>query len=204
MNPWKKLLHIGTVAGLCFGGTVFAQESAMSSFSTGGHTVYNLRTGVIEPGGETVLIAAAFDGAVLCFSKDGKRIWKNDQNQAVPYDLDVANLDGDGRDETLLASADGTLYVFDHQGALLWKFSRETPLLQVHAAKKPAGTTVILTGGIERKLYALSPQGKVLHTREFDSVIRHIRAGNILGDGKEYASVLFTKNANTVTFIATF
>jgi hypothetical protein len=196
MDVLKKWLRTGTVAVLCCGGSVFAKESAMSSFSTGGYTVYNLRTGVIEPGGETVLIAAAFDGAVLCFFRDGKLIWKNEQNQAMPYDLDIADLDGDGRDETLLASADGTLYVFDHQGALRWKFSREPPLLQVCVVKKPDGTAVVLTGGIERKLYALSPQGKVLHTREFDSVIRHIRAGNILGDGKEYASVLFAKNAN--------
>ncbi len=137
-----------------------------------------------------MIIAAAFDGSVLCYSKAGELIWKNSENTAFPYDLEVADITGDGRDETLLASADGTLHVFDHQGILLWTFSREAPLLQVCVAKNADGERVILTGGIERVLYVLSAKGAMLHSREFTSVIRHIQVGNIMGDGKPHAAVV--------------
>ncbi|MEI6176152.1 MAG: hypothetical protein WCS43_04605 [Verrucomicrobiota bacterium] len=40
--------------------------SAVSLFSTGGHTVYHLRPATVERGGGRVIISAAYDGSVLC------------------------------------------------------------------------------------------------------------------------------------------
>ena len=48
---------------------------------------------------------------------------------------------------------------------------------------------MILTGGVEQVLYALSPEGKVLRKLETKHCIRHVRAGNILGTAQDYVAV---------------
>lgn len=180
-------------------GYAVAEPVAVHSFSTGGHTVYQLRTGKLTAGGDTVLMAAAYDGALICFSKEGTLLWKNDINKAIPYDLAVADIDGDGCDDTLLASADGSLYAFDHRGELRWIFSREAPLMQVCVVKRPDGDISILTGGFERILYSLSPLGEIVQQRTFEHAIRHIRCGDILGEGKSYAVVLTSRTTGSVS-----
>ncbi len=174
-------------------------EEALQSFSTGGHTVYHLRCGRIAPTGDGVLFAAALDGSVLCLTKQGKLLWKNQANRSLPLDLEVADIDGDGKDEALVAAADGNLYALDHTGKLLWRFSRVPPLLQVCAITKTSRGTVILTGGIEKKLYALSPDGKVLGFVEYPNIVRHIRSGKFLEGGKECAAVLTVKTDKNVS-----
>jgi lambda-carrageenase len=168
------------------------------SFSTGGHTVYQLRMARIQPDENRVLVAAAYDGTVLCLTTEDNLgvnlIWKNQINQALPLDLDVEDLDGDGREEMLLASADGTLYVFDHNGELRWRFECEAPMIQVRALIGKSGRPTILAGGIDKRLYALSPDGDVLKSLEFDYPVRHIRSGDFLGDGHEYAAGITAKN----------
>lgn len=195
---------IGAFASILFLAVGASGEEAVKAFSTGGHTVYHLRCGVMQPNGESVLVAAAFDGAVLCHTVRGELIWKNQASSAFPFDLEVADIDGDGRDETLVASADGALSVIDHTGKLLWRFHREAPLLQVCATTGPKQRTVILTGGVEKKLYALSPEGRILATTESPYVVRHIRSGNILGDGNEYAAVVTAKNDKSRFFLQLF
>lgn len=108
------LLACGSTTRAAFSG----DDDAFHAFSTGGHTVYHLRCGQIQSVGDRALIAASLDGTVLCFTRDGDLLWKNQANRSLPLDLDVADLDGDGRDETLVASADGVLYVLDHAGQL--------------------------------------------------------------------------------------
>jgi len=98
-------------------------------------------------------------------------------------------LDGDGLDEILVASADGVLYAIGHDGRPLWAFQTPAPLFQVASAKLPDGSTVLLTGGVEQTLYVLSAAGKVVRTMKTDHCIRHIRTGDIEGNGREYAAI---------------
>ena len=200
------LQHGTTFLLLCILATLPTASDAepLQSFSTNGHTVYHLRCGQVEPSGNTALMAAALDGTTLCYTHDGKLLWKNDTNRSLPLDLAVADLNGDGRDETLTASADGGLYAFDHAGKLKWQFRREPPLIQVCAVTGTSQGPVILTGGIEKKLYALSADGEVLHTAEFPYPVRHIRSGNFLGDGKNYAAVVTAKNDTSRYFLQLF
>ena len=184
-------------------GSLSAAEP-LQGFSTGGHSVYHLRCGRLEPSGEPVLMAAAYDGAVLCYTRDGNLLWKNETNRSLPLDLAIADLDGDRRDETLVASADGNLYAFDHSGTVQWQFRREPPLIQVCAVTGTSQETIVLTGGIEKKLYALSADGDVLKSVEFPYPIRHIRSGNFLGDGKNYAAVITAKNDTSRFFLQLF
>ncbi|MCL5745472.1 MAG: PQQ-binding-like beta-propeller repeat protein, partial [Acidobacteria bacterium] len=169
---------------------VAAQQSLpVRGFSTGGHTVYHVRPATVSNGGGRVIISAALDGSVLCHTPEGRLVWKAQTGGNMPFDLAVADIDGDRLDETLVASADGALYAIDHDGKPLWTFRRTAPLFQVAAAKLAGGATVILTGGVEQVLYELSATGKVLRTLETEHPIRHIRAGDITGSGRDHAAV---------------
>jgi len=165
------------------------QKTPVTGFSTAGHTVYDLRPATVEPAGGRVVITAAYDGSVLCYRASGELLWQASAGGSFPLDMAVADIDGDNLDETLIASADGSLYAIDHDGQPLWKFVRTPPLYRVCVARSRSGAPVILTGGVEQVLYALSPAGKILRSLKLEHVIRHLRAGNILGDGRQYAAV---------------
>ncbi len=174
---------------------------AADSFSTNGHTVFHLRMATIQPGQQRVLVAAAYDGTVLCLTRAGDLIWRNQITQGLPTDLDVRDLDGDGRDESLLASADGTLYALDHAGEVRWKVHREPPLIQVCAVCGEDRVPTIVTGGVERRLFALSPDGTVVKELDVKYPVRHIRSGDFLGDGREVAAVITAKNDRSRFFL---
>ncbi len=194
------LLAIGCVATVSQIASA-VQSSSLDGFATGGHIIYQLQCGQIQPRGDTVIVAAATDGTVLCFSKSGKLIWKNQDNHALPLDLEVNDIDGDGYAETLVASADGTLYVWDHEGTVKWRFQRVAPLIQGCVVKGDHQPTVVLTGGIDKTLFALSPEGNVVNSLASPYVVRHIRCGNFLGDGKQYAAVVTAKNDHSRFFL---
>ena len=63
---------------------------------------------------------------------------------------------------------------------------------------------MILTGGVEKKLYSLSAQGTVLGVQESPYVVRHIRAGDFLGDGNKRAAVVTAKNDRSRFFLQLF
>lgn len=162
------------------------------NFSTHGQTVYHLQTGYVTKG-KKAIITTSINGAVKCFSPEGKLLWTSDTtNNGFPFDLCVANIDNDGFDEVLVAYGNGTLCAYSHNGNSLWTFSRLPPLYQVSVARKADGTAIIFTGGPEKILYALSPQGKVINTMHTEHCIRHIRAGNVMNNGKDYVAVATT------------
>ena len=169
-------------------------EAALSAFSTGGHTVYHLRPATIAGGGERAIVSASFDGFLLCHTPDGKLLWKASLGGGMPFDLTVADIDGDGLDEALVASADGCLYAIGHDGRPLWTFSKTAPLFQVSAARLPGVGMRILTGGVEQVLYELSAKGEIIDTLITPNCIRHVRSGNVLGDGRDYTAVATTSS----------
>ena len=194
-------MFVGALIALAPVPTLAKGRNALDAFATGGHTIYHLRCAQVDPTSDPVIIGAALDGTVLCFRDDGTLLWKNQANHALPLDLEVADIDRDGRDEILVASADGTLYAIDHTGGSSWRFSREPPLVQVSAVTAKSGGTVILTGGIEKKLYALSPAGKVLKSLDMPYAIRHIRSGEFQGKGRHCAAVVTAKNDRSRFFL---
>ena len=130
-------------------------NSAVDIFSTNGHTIYHLKPATVDNSGKRAIISAAYDGTVLCHYTDGTLIWKSQTGGFFPNHLDVSDIDSDGLDESFVASADGSLYVFNDDGKLLWKFSREAPLLNV-CVLSYNNSKIILTGGIERIIYAFT------------------------------------------------
>lgn len=166
-----------------------AAKTADIAFSTGGHTVYHLKPATVSKDGGRVVIAAAYDGYVTCHGDEGRLLWKIQPGTGFPFDLKVGDIDGDGLDEALVASSDGKLYAIDHDGRLLWTFSAAPPLYQAGIAKIASGSVVVLTGGVDKTLYALSQSGEIVAKFAADGVIRLIQTGPILGDGVNYAAV---------------
>ncbi|MHB8902156.1 MAG: outer membrane protein assembly factor BamB family protein, partial [Thermoguttaceae bacterium] len=163
-------------------------SEAPSSFSTGGHTIYHLGSAALS-GGQRGIVAAAYDGAVLCYTPQGKQLWIARFGNDFPYDLCVADIDGDPQDEALVATAGGELLAIDDDGSLLWSFNRTAPLFQVAAARQADGTPIILTGGVDQELYALSSQGELRGSLKTEHCIRHIRTGDFRGDGRDGVAV---------------
>lgn len=151
---------------------------AVTSFPTGGHTVYHLRPASVGASGAgRAIFSAAYDGTVLCHTQQGKLLWKTRPSPGFPFDLASADIDGDGLDEALVASSDGGLYAIDHDGRPLWTFKREPPLYQVVVQSDSSGNVRVQTGGIERVLYTLAADGTVVTQEARPTVIRR------LGDG---------------------
>jgi len=165
--------------------TVFATDNTkISSFSTNGTPVYHIKTGMLQPDKRAV-ITASINGVVQCFTPNGKPIWKAETGGGFPFDLCVADIDKDGMDEVFVASGNGTLYAFDNNGKVLWKFVRVAPLFQVSVAGNDQGEALVITGGVEQVLYALSPKGEIVNEIKTDACIRHIRTGRISGTNKD-------------------
>lgn len=186
----------GALTALSFlaaGGASAAGGEALRSFVTGGHTVYHIKCAKVGSDAQAI-VGACYDGAVVCYSTNGERLWINDERHGFPLDLAVADIDGDGLDEALVAYGDGTLAAIDSDGKTMWQFVRPAPLIQVAVAIDLKAGPIILTGGTEKTLFALSPKGELRGSKEFEYLIRHIRVGNILGDGRQYAAVVENKN----------
>ncbi len=166
-------------------------DQEINSFSTNGHTVYHLRTGSVSKE-QRAVFTASIDGVVQCFKLNGKLIWQAGTDGGFPFDLCVADIDNDGLDEVLVASGNGSLYAFDNNGKSLWTFSKEPPLYQVSVARQKDGSAIVLAGGVEQILYAISPKGEVVKKLKTQHCIRHIRTGNILNDANDYVALATT------------
>ena len=148
-----------------------------AGFSTGGHTVYHLSPATVDRSGERAVVTASYDGTVLCHRPDGRLVWQSHTNGSFPFALDAADITGDGLDESFAACSDGRLYAFGPDGALLWTFKRAAPLWAVKVTSDNQGNPLILTGGVDRILYALDRDGNIRGHCETDGVIRLIGCG---------------------------
>jgi hypothetical protein len=172
-------------------------SSPLFAFSTGGHTVYHLKPATVNNTGSRVIVSAAFDGTVLCHYPTGELLWKSQENKDFPFDLAVADINNDGFDEVFISTSGGKVFAFSPQGNLLWKYSTTYSLFQVCPVKLSSGEWRILTGGVEKKVFCLSPSGVQLSAFSAGDVVRHIRKGNIMGDGNEYAAIATTNQGLT-------
>jgi len=164
--------------------------TALTSFTTGGHTVYHLQPATVM-GKQRAIVCATFDGTVMCYTPTGTLLWSKKVNNYFPYDLAVADVNGDGLDETFVATANGTVDAYGADGTPLWSFTTTSglPLYKVCPTKTASGSAVILTGGVEKILYSISATGTQLKTYKTLYAIREIKKGNIFGDGKDCAAI---------------
>jgi lambda-carrageenase len=182
-----KKLWMGFLLGMMIT-ACSSEHPVVNSFSTDGHVIYHVQPATVQPNDRAV-VAAAYDGDVLCYTPDGTLLWQAATGEGFPFDLCVADIDADGLDESFVASSDGSLYAFDNDGTPLWTFRQTAPLFQVCVVKLPSGKSQIYTGGIDKTLYALDAGGKLTNTLQLDYIVRHMRAGDIGGTGQTQIAI---------------
>ena len=170
-----------------------------SAFTTNGHTVYHLRTARHDARGSRAIISAAYDGTVLAHTPEGRLLWQQKPSGHFPFDLAVADIDEDGRDEIFVATAGGTVDALSPDGRLLWSYTTDggSILYQVCPVRTQSGEWRILTGGVAEEVLALSSTGQLVQRHPAGDVVRLMRKGNIMGDGKDYVAITTTSSARS-------
>ncbi|TXF86675.1 T9SS type A sorting domain-containing protein [Neolewinella aurantiaca] len=136
-------------------------QGAIRSFDTG-YTVTKVRTAEDHNG--TYLIASTHEGTILAMSYDGTIRWKNELSGFVNHDVFCRDLDGDGKDEVLVANANGTLYCLNEAGEERWTFRQNDAPMYAVCALKYGDETVVACGGYDQNLYYLSAEGELMKT----------------------------------------
>ncbi|WPR71392.1 hypothetical protein SLW70_15870 [Flavobacterium sp. NG2] len=160
------------------------------NFVTEGNSIREIKTAKVK--GNNVLYISELDGAVSCYTVDGKKLWRNPtQSPAVLFEIIAADINADGNEDLLAASADGHIYGWDSNGKLLWKFnpSHKVRFSEVAVVKNNAKIQ-IFAGGNDGKLYELSSTGKLVSETPIKGVFRKIESGKFIDATKESLFVM--------------
>lgn len=148
----------------------------------------SLRTTVAtQVDGKPALFLSELAGGVACYTTDGQLLWKQaTSDPAVLFEIEAADINGDGSDELLAASADGNIYCWSNGGTLLWSFNpghnvRFSEVAVVNEGKDAQ----IFAGGNDQTLYEINATGKLVSKTPIKGVVRKIEAGDFLTDGKD-------------------
>jgi len=139
--------------------TANSSEKPIYSIDTR-HTIMQVRTAHAKNG--KYLVAASYEGAVLGLSFTGTILWKNELSGLMVHDLWCSDLDNDGVDEVLVASADGSAYCLDGNGIRKWRFQPdEAPMYAITAVHKN-GVPYVVCGGLDLAFCYLSADGSLI------------------------------------------
>jgi lambda-carrageenase len=149
-------------------------------------SAWRLALGDTDGDGTRELIYGAYEGAVCCVRPSTGEVQWEAELGGFPFAVAAADLDGDGRCEILTAAADGTLTVFSGQGKRLWVFRSDRPLYSVCVGRFGADAEPgVVCGGMDRNVYLLSAQGKLLAKHEVQVVVHRLAVGDFDGDGRD-------------------
>ncbi|ANW96242.1 hypothetical protein AXE80_08100 [Wenyingzhuangia fucanilytica] len=111
---------------------------------------------------ESYIVGSSYEGTVVGVSYTGKVLWENKLSGFVNHDVWCGDLDGDDKDEIVVANANGTIYCLNNKGELLWEFKKnEAPMYAVTIVHNSNGAYVV-AGGFDKNLYYLSPKGALV------------------------------------------
>ena len=179
LTSTRTLVFSSSLATLLLAGCSHAAEpmKALVSIETG-HTVSNVRTAT-GPNGEYI-VASTYDGIVLGYSFDGKKLWENALSGFMNHDLWCDDVTGDDVDECFAANADGNLYAINSKGKNLWSFKKsETPLSAVTVVRDKNNTHIVV-GSYDKNIYYLDSRGaltKTLDSSTYGIEKTHAQAG---------------------------
>lgn len=132
--------------------------------------------------GASVLYMSEIEGAVSCHTLDGKTLWRNPTaTPAVMFEIEAADIDGDGNDELLTASGDGHITCWGSDGKQRWRFH---PGHKARFSELAVVEDRIFAGGNDHVLYEISAKGKLVSETPIKGVVRKIEAGNFLDPKK--------------------
>ncbi|NJB85414.1 hypothetical protein GGR26_001159 [Lewinella marina] len=174
---------------------LYAAPPALVSFDTP-YTISLVRSGVHQ--GAAEIVASSYEGTVLALTTEGEIRWQNELSGYTNHDLWVADLDGDGNDETLVANADGSIYCLGQDGALIWTFQpSQAPMISV-ATVVQDGITYVVAGGNDLSFYYLDGKGKLVKRLDSRTYSRE-RAGN-----RNNSKATPENNTHVVNFLRPF
>lgn len=164
---------------ICIAISSFAQN-----FSTDGNGIRKVVTG--QSKGKEILYISELDGAIACYTVDGKELWRNATvNPAVLFKIVAADVNNDGNDEVIAASGDGSIYCYTSKGKLLWQFTpQEKVRFSEVAVLKLDDKVRVFAGGNDQNLYELDESGKQLSLTKVQGLIRTIEVGNFVKVGE--------------------
>ncbi len=123
------------------------------------------------------------------------------QRGLVLHSLSIGDLDGDGKDETIVGAADSAVYALSPAGRRLWKTQLSSRIYQLAAADVDGdGKGEVAVGCADKRLYLLDNEGKVRWdlappprtyerpgyrgVRPFQGAIKIVFTADLDGDGK--------------------
>lgn len=164
-----------------------AAHATVEIIPTHGRNIYRLALAKIPEG--TLIIGGTYDNRLCAFTLAGEHRW----DLVLPgfaFDLATGDLDGDGRDEIVVAGADGVVTVADSAGRKIWSADLQAPVYQVAVARLDGRQPVVLAGGVSRCVTAFSPEGKLVADAGLAGAVRFLRAGDFDGDGRDEVAVI--------------
>jgi len=134
---------------------------------------------------EPVFYISELDGAVSCYTTDGKKLWNaQTKAKAVLFEINAADIDNDGKDELVAASGDGHIYCWDDNGKLLWAFAPDHKVRFSEIAILKTDKIQIFAGGNDYQLYELDAKGQLVTQTKINGIVRVIETGNFLEAGQ--------------------
>ncbi len=154
------------------------------NFTTEGNGIRNVVTGHVK--GKPVMYISELDGTLSSYNVNGKKLWSQfTPSAAVLFEIEAADINGDGNDDVLAASGDGHIYCYSSKGVLLWKYAPEYKVRFSEIAIIDDGENAkVFAGGNDQKLYELDNKGNLLSSTDVDGLIRKIEAGNFVDKNK--------------------
>ncbi|MDO6737026.1 hypothetical protein [Wenyingzhuangia sp. 2_MG-2023] len=191
LSVFKSVQALTLFLVVSFGKTN-ATSLATSNFSVEETNIRNSVTATINK--QPMLYVSSLSDGVGCYSLDGKKIWNlKIEPAAVIFEIEAADIDGDGNDDVLAASGNGNIYCWSSKGKLLWKFTPDHKVrFSEIAVTKNNQQTRVFAGGNDSKLYELDTKGVLVSTTKIEGVVRKIEAGK------------FTNSKNDELFLMTY
>ncbi|CAA6692410.1 MULTISPECIES: hypothetical protein [unclassified Lentimonas] len=172
------------ICSLCI--TVLASyASAADSFTVDLNGIRNAVATTVA--GQAALFVSESTGSVACYTTEGQELWKRSTVEpAIMFEIEAADLDGDGQDEMLAVSANGNLYCWSNDGAIRWVFNPGHKVRFSEVAVAHEGVKArVFVGGNDFVLYELDSKGQLTSKTKIEGTVRKIEAGDFIEDGKD-------------------
>ncbi len=155
------------------------------NFNTDGNGIRNTIVGSID--GKEHLYISEIDGAISCYTINGKRLWRNPTlDPAALFEIVTVDINFDGDDDVLGVSANGHVYCWDSEGNLHWDFSPKEKVRLSEVAVIGKGEDMrIFAGGNNYKLYEINTHGKLVSESKIKGVVRKLENGFFTNSEKE-------------------
>jgi len=146
-------------------------------------------------GQQEVVVASGEQYALLCFSPEGKELWRIKSENSISSSPALADLDGDGSPEVLIGTNDKALWAVSGAGEIIWKAPLEDTVEDSAATVADLdgdGVPEVIIGagsivycfdaqGKERWRYTMTP---MRDQKEAPKCMAPVAVGDVDGDGK--------------------